>query len=166
MECGGVSSVGELRRPACAVGLRRRPAPSACAVGLRRRPMLIAEPPLPPDLLHLLSSQGSMRDKRPLGLCCVCQFRAFLAPALSAQRDAILSHRLVDRDQVSATSAGHGLVPAAGSVHLPGLCTSLLLCSHLAELCLYSRRLLVHQPQPEQRSHSSITLCLPALASG
>ena len=40
-----------------------------------------------PQARHLLSSQGSMRDKRPLGLCCVRLFRAFLAPALSTQRN-------------------------------------------------------------------------------
>ena len=39
-----------------------------------------------PQARHLLSSQGSMRDKRPLGLCCVRLFRAFLTPGLSTQR--------------------------------------------------------------------------------
>ena len=39
-----------------------------------------------PQARHLLSSQGSTRDKRPLGLCHVCLFRAFLTPALSTQR--------------------------------------------------------------------------------
>ena len=39
-----------------------------------------------PQARHLLSSQGSMRDKRPLGLCCVRLFRAFLTPGLSIQR--------------------------------------------------------------------------------
>ena len=48
---------------------------------------------------------------------------------------------------------------------LAHLHTSLLLCSHLAELCLYSCRLLVHLLWPEQCSHSGITLCLPAITS-
>ena len=80
-----VSSVGELRRrapSASSVGLCRRPAPSA----LSRRPCAVG--------LRRRPAPSAYADSR--------------VPSPPRSTDAILSHRSIDRDRVSATSAGHG----------------------------------------------------------
>ena len=60
-----------------------------------------------PQARHLLSSQGSMRDKRPLGLCCVRLFRALLTPGLSTQRRSFTSSWQVCDSSESPATAFH-----------------------------------------------------------
>ena len=97
-----VTSVGCCRRrapSASSVGELRRRAPSACAVGLRRRPRAV----------------GLCR--RPVPSACAVGLRRRLVPSAYADSrvpspprstDAILSHRSIDWDRVSATC--HGLL--------------------------------------------------------
>ena len=144
-------SVGELRRPvpsACSVGLCRQPAPSASSVGELHRPVPSA------------CAVGLCRRPVP-SACAVGPRRRPMPIAESPLRpDLLMRYCRIGR------SIGIGCRPPAmdfcASSRLSTLAylrTSLLLCSLFAELRLYSRRLLVHQPQPEQGSHSGVACC-------
>ena len=122
------SSVSELCQralPASSVGCCRRPVPSACAVG----PALSA------------CAVGLRRRPAPSA------YADSRVPSPPRSTDAILSHRSIDQDRVSATSASHGMCQQLAQYAAPAHFAAAL--QLLAELRLYSRRLVVHQPLPE-----------------